>query len=110
MAKTLGKVAMRIAFPSFDDTLPVYANNATVQFLGDEFIISFYAAFPPLVAGPEEAEKVLGAGELTVPAKCVAKVVITRSRMPDIVKALADNAAKAKSAEVETSAAEETDG
>ena len=110
MGKTPGKVTMQVAFPTFDDTLPVYANHAAVQFLGDEFILSFYAAFPPLMAGPGEAEKLLQEGGLKVPAKCVAKVVITRNRMPDIVKVLADNAAKAKAAEAHASAEVETDG
>lgn len=101
---------MRVTYPTFDDASPVYANQATVQFLGDEFVLTFYAAFPPVLTGPDDAEKWLQAGELIVPATCVAKIVIARNRMPEILKVLTENAAQARAAEADASSQEPNNG
>jgi len=82
---------VHVSFPASPDVMPVYANHVTAQFLGSEYVISFYAAFPPMLS-PEEARKT---EVINVEAKCVARLVMSRERMPEIVKALAENVSRA---------------
>lgn len=103
--------AVRVTYPVFDDTLPVYANQATVQFTGTEFVIGFYAAFPPILVGTEEEVQAKADALDEVPAKCVAKIVIAKDRMAEIVNVLGENVARVKpSEEAEPSAEGENNG
>jgi hypothetical protein len=111
MMAEMEPVAVRVQYPVFDETVPVWANQMTVSFLGGEFVISFYAALPPMFTGTEEERHALLTSVKTVPAKCVAKIVVPRDRMPDMLNALADNVKRAESAgKIGSSAEEETDG
>ena len=91
MGEREGKIELRVDFPPSPDVMPVYANHVTAQFLGSEFVISFYAAFPPMLS-PDEARK---SEIINVEAKCVARLVISRERMPDIARALSENVSQA---------------
>jgi hypothetical protein len=84
------KIPIRVLFPEFDDTPPVWANHVAIQFLGNEFAVSFYAALPPLVSGttPEDLARMRAVE--SVPARCVAKVIIGRDRLGDVAKALTE--------------------
>jgi hypothetical protein len=82
-----------VQFPAFEDTVALYANHATVQFTGNEFVIAFYAVFPPILSGTKEErlQKLESVG--AIPAKCVARVVLPKERMPSFMEALQTNAA-----------------
>jgi hypothetical protein len=86
---------LRIVFPPYEETVPVYSNQATVHFTGDEFVIGFYIALPPILPGTREERRkqIIAVGE--IPAKCVARVVVPKSRMPALLNALNNNAARA---------------
>jgi len=75
-----------------DDAIPTaYATNMVVNWTGHEFVLQFYEARPPVLLGtPEQMAKQL---ESTgrVYARCVARVVISESRMPRFVKVLQDH-------------------
>ena len=53
-----GTLRATIEFPKYDDQVPVYANQATVQFLGSEYVLTFYAAFPPMVMDQQELNSI----------------------------------------------------
>ena len=86
----LAKIEMHVSFPASPDVVPVYANHLSVQFLGSEFVVSFYAAFPPMLK-PEEARDTK---VVSVEAKCVAKLVIGKDRMLDMVRALSEHVSR----------------
>lgn len=85
------KVALKIAFPRFEEAPATYANNLTVQFLGGEFVVTFYAVFPPMAPVEDLSES------LEVPARCVARVVIPKDRMREMLDALNENVDRAVS-------------
>jgi len=98
MGEREGKIELRVDFPPSPDVMPVYANHVTAQFLGSEFVISFYAAFPPMLS-PDEARK---SEVINVEAKCVARLVISRDRMPDIASVLSENVSRATTSDSNT--------
>jgi hypothetical protein len=70
---------------------PQFVTNLTVQHTGQEFIISFYETYPPLVIGTsEEVEARLEQIE-SVRAECIARFVMTPGRMENFVQALQTN-------------------
>ena len=87
MAEVEGRIAVRVLFPKYEDTPAVLTNQMTVQFLGDVYVVTFYAALPPMLPGelPETAEP------LDAPAKCVARLAIPAERMAEIVRALSQS-------------------
>lgn len=68
-----------------------YANNIVVQHTEHEFILSFFELKPPLLAGsPEEqAAKLEALG--AVQAECVARIIISPSRIQDLIEVLQRN-------------------
>ncbi|MBI4321049.1 MAG: DUF3467 domain-containing protein [Chloroflexi bacterium] len=65
-----------------------YATNMAVQFSGQEFIISFFEARPPLVIGsPDVVKKELEQMQ-AVRAECVARIIVSKERMPVFVNVL----------------------
>jgi len=74
-----------------EDLVSRYANNFTIQHTEYEFVISFFETFPPLVLGsPDERQAQLEQLE-SVPAKCVARIVVSPERVQDLVQILAAN-------------------
>ena len=74
-----------------EDLVSRYANNFTIQHTDYEFVISFFETFPPLVLGsPDERQAQLEQIE-SVPAKCVARIVISPERVQDLIQILAAN-------------------
>lgn len=85
--KTL-QVRLKYAFP--EPLQAVYANQLVIQHTPEEFLISFYQAFPPAnLDGRDLRETLEQAGG--VPAQCVARVAITKDRMPAVVDAFVEN-------------------
>lgn len=94
MAETDGKIAVRVRFPDFEEMPAVFANHLTVQFLGEDFIVGFYAAMPPLHLGGAAPEALR---EIEIPARCVARLAIPRDRMEEIARALLESSSRVKS-------------
>ena len=78
-----------IKYPESDDVVAVWANNLVVQHTpAGEFIVGFYAVYPPILIG--DAEEVKGRSEAitSLPARCVAKAVVSAVSMPGFVSVL----------------------
>jgi hypothetical protein len=79
-----------------DDMIPRYASNMVVQYTGQEFIVSFFETLPPLLLGtPAEIEKKLD-GMGSVPAECIARLIVSTDRMPKFIQALQTNLEQAQ--------------
>ena len=83
------KLPIEWNFPS--DLRTVYANHLIVQHTEHEFVISFFEAHAPIVFGSAEQKKAQLEALESVPANCVARIVVARSRMPVFMKVLQDN-------------------
>src|SRR3972149_4039234 len=65
-----------------------YANQMTVQITPTECVLSFFEILPPVLLGsPEENKKTL-AEMGSIPANCVARIVVSRERIREFVKTL----------------------
>jgi hypothetical protein len=71
-----------------------YATNIVVQHTEHEFIVSFFEAYPPIVLGdPKERQATLEQLS-SVPAVCVARLIVAPERLAEFVKVLQDNLEK----------------
>lgn len=69
-----------------------FVSNVVVQHQPDIFILSFFEVWPPAILGDtnEEKRKALEAID-RVEAKCVARLVLTPSKMREFVETMAEN-------------------
>ena len=67
-----------------------YASNMVVQNTGQEFIVSFYELFPPLLFGTPADLAKLDKME-SVRAECIARIIVSKDRMPKFIEALQTN-------------------
>lgn len=68
-----------------------YATNLQVQHTNNEFIINFFEARPPIIAGSEEEKETQLKEMSSVEAKCIARILVSPGRMPGFIDALQDN-------------------
>jgi len=68
-----------------------YATNMVVQHTEHEFIISFFEAYPPVVLGDPEERKALLEQIKSVPAVCVARIIVAPERLAEFIQVLQDN-------------------
>lgn len=75
-----------------DDLQSHFVSNIVVQHQPDAFILSFFEVWPPAVLGESEEEKreILESLD-AVEAKCVARLVVTPSRMREFVTLMTEN-------------------
>jgi len=74
-----------------DDMVSRYATNMVVQSTEHEFIISFFEMKPPLIVG-DQAKISERVSELTsLPAVCIARIIVASDKMPEFVDALKRN-------------------
>lgn len=69
----------------------IFANHAIVQFDTHEFHLSFFEVRPPVLLGSDEQKQSILEQMDVIEAKCVARIVISRDRMPGVLKMIADN-------------------
>jgi len=85
----------RIDFPVFEPIVPAYATNIVIQHYGKEFIVTYYAVLPPAVlTEPDQSPEVTKARlrEIdSVPARCVARIVLSDERMVDFLRLMVQN-------------------
>jgi len=69
-----------------------FVSNMVVQHQPDFFVLSFFEIWPPAILGDteEERQEVLESIE-EVEAKCVARLVITPSKMREFLKVMSEN-------------------
>lgn len=68
-----------------------YATNLVVQYIENEYLLSFFVVKPPIIIGEPEvvAEKL---GELeSVEATCIAQIMVASEKMPGFLEALQSN-------------------
>jgi hypothetical protein len=65
-----------------------YATNFVVQRSEHEFIIFFFELRPPLVLGSPEEQMAALEKIPSVPAECIARIVVAAERLPEFVKVL----------------------
>jgi Protein of unknown function (DUF3467) len=77
-----------------DDIVSRYATNLVVQHTEHEFSISFFEVRPPILVGsPEDIQAALQRVE-SVPAVCIARIIVAAERMPEFLRVLQDNLAQ----------------
>lgn len=72
------------------DIVSRYANIFSIQVLEGNYVLSFFAAFPPVILSAPETQAEIMAKVESIPAECVAQVIVPPSRIPEIVRALND--------------------
>jgi hypothetical protein len=86
-----GSYAVPIEWRIPRDIASRYATNMVVQHTEHEFVISFFEAYSPIVlGGPEERKAALEQIE-SVPAVCVARVIVAPKRLQEFIQVLQDN-------------------
>ena len=84
---------LRYEFPS-DQAISSFANHMLVQIDEHDFHISFFQVTPPILLGTESEKKEQLKKLETVPARCVARIVVAEGLMPKIIQALQTNLEK----------------
>lgn len=84
------KVRIERTYP--EDLQSHFVSNVVVQHQPDVFILSFFEVWPPTILGDtdKEKQKALEAVD-RVEAKCVARLVLTPSKMREFVETMAEN-------------------
>jgi hypothetical protein len=76
-----------------DGLVSRYANQMMVVTQEFEYIISFYESKPPiLMAKTQEELHEMAKGVKSLPAECVARIIVAKERMPSFVKAFTAHA------------------
>ncbi|HZO72784.1 MAG TPA: DUF3467 domain-containing protein [Ktedonobacteraceae bacterium] len=71
-----------------DDIQSKYASNAYVQVGEYEFTLSFFETFLPIFSGSPEENRAKIEQLGSIPAKCVARVVVSPELVPKLIQAL----------------------
>ena len=83
---------VRIDYPLFESTVPAYATNFVMQNTGREFVLGYYVVLPPSVVSTPGADqgaiKTRLAAIESVPAQCVARVVLTHDRCIEVARVM----------------------
>jgi hypothetical protein len=77
----------------FPDELQTYfIETAVAQFLPDHFILSFFEVWPPALSGETVEQQVAALSKMpSIRAKCVSRLVVTPSKMREIIKTFTVN-------------------
>lgn len=76
-------------FPN--DIVSRYATNLVVQHSEHEFTISFFEVRPPILLGSAEQVQAALQQIESIPAICIARIIVAAERMPEFVQVLQDN-------------------
>lgn len=73
---------LTIEWKTPDSIFSRYATNIVVQKTEHEFVLSFFELHPPLILGelPPDMD--------TVPAECVARIIVSAQKMPEFIAVL----------------------
>lgn len=70
-----------------DHTEAVFSNNVIVQHTDQEFILSFFVTFPPIILGDTKKIESID----SIKAKCVSRIVLTPEKMKSLIQAMQIN-------------------
>lgn len=85
------KFAVPINYEVPDSVQTRYATHFVVQHSENEFLISFFEIWPPILLGtPNEIEAQVDEIE-SIPAKCVGRVVVAADKFPEFIRILQEN-------------------
>lgn len=68
-----------------------YATQLIVQHTEHEFVLSFFELLPPTIFGPPDQVNTKLEELNSIPAECLARIVVAADRMPAFVNVLQDN-------------------
>ncbi|MBL4884711.1 MAG: DUF3467 domain-containing protein [Planctomycetaceae bacterium] len=88
------KVRINRSFP--DGQQVIFSNHFVVQHHGPDLYLMFFHTSPPLLLGSPEEIKDQVSNLESVESECVARVVVSRERMPAIIAALQETYDKYK--------------
>src|SRR5438128_7716044 len=97
--------AVRVRLASPIGLLSHYATNFSIQATNHEFMITFYEARPPVIAGTAEEQAAQWSRVTEVEAQPLARIIIAASRMPEFLQVLQESIDKSR-AEPEKAATE----
>jgi hypothetical protein len=84
------KIRIERVYP--EDLQSHFVSNIVVQHQPEAFILSFFEVWPPAVLGESEEEKKLAMDAIDhVEAKCVARLVLTPSKMREFLETMSEN-------------------
>jgi len=90
MVEESGELRIEHVFPS--DAPFRFANHFVVQFdHGAEYRLLFFEIEPPFVLGDQEEQQSKLQAMRKIEARCVARVIISAARMPEIAAAMLEN-------------------
>src|SRR3954451_1647345 len=72
------------------DVVSRYANIFSIQLLEGNYVLSFFEARPPVILSAPETQAEVMAKVDSIPAECVARVIVPPSRIPEILRVLND--------------------
>lgn len=78
-----------IVYTSGDDAPILFANQFTIQFHQDEFILTIAQIQPPILLGSAEERRALAARLTHVPIRTLVRVGMTRTRLAELAEILA---------------------
>lgn len=68
-----------------------HANNVVVQHDQDNFFLSFFDVWAPIIVGTDEEKEKQIASIDHIDAKCVARIVLSPTRAQELIELLAEN-------------------
>jgi len=74
-----------------DDLVSQYATNLVIQHTAHEFSISFFELRRPVILGSPEEQRALVERIDSIPAICVARIIVSPERMEQFINAMQEN-------------------
>lgn len=87
------EVRVPLDFRGHEDMPLAYATTVVVQHTQDEFVLSFFSVAPPILLGEPEHVRQKQDELNAIPARCVARIVMSPSRMAQLVEVVKGNLA-----------------
>lgn len=84
-------IELPIVYTSLDDQPVLFANQFAIQFNQDEFILTVGQLQPPLLLGTPDQQHQQAARLTHVPIRVLARVGMTRARIDELAKLLAEH-------------------
>jgi hypothetical protein len=72
----------------------LYATNFVIQRVEEDHVLYVFEALPPLITGTPEEQRSQMAAVREVPAKCLARIVVTKSRLEALGKIIGEHLAR----------------
>jgi len=85
---------VRIVHKYPEDLKSNFVSNIIIQHESDHFILAFFEIWPPVILGETDEEKRIAIESLEqIEAKCVARLVVSPTKMREFARAIQENLA-----------------